>query len=141
MGMSVGAKHGGSMADPNIVPFIDVLLVLLVIFMLAQPLLQRSIDVQLPVEQDEPTASQIPPIVLEMFPNGTFELNQSPIPRDQLYARLVDVYSNRPDRVLFVKADGRLRYSDVIYAMDVARGAGVEVLGAVLPRDEEAPGG
>ena len=85
--------------------------------------------------------SQIAPIVLEMFPNGTFELNQSPIPRDQLYARLVDVYSNRPDRVLFVKADGRLRYGDVIYAMDVARGAGVEVLGAVLPRDEEAPGG
>ena len=138
MGMSVGGKSGGSMADPNIVPFIDVLLVLLVIFIIAQPLLQRSIDIQLPIEKDTPSQSEIAPIVLELFPNGTFELNQAPIQRVNLAARLDQVYSTRPDRVIFIKADGRVPYQDVIFTMDVARGAGVEVIGAVLPKEGEA---
>ena len=137
MGMDVGGSKGRSMAEPNMTPFIDVLLVLLVIFIIAQPLLQRSIDIQLPVEKDTPSQSEIQPIVLELFPNGTYELNQAPIQRVNLAARLEQVYSNRPDRVIFVKADGRVSYQDVIYAMDVARGAGVEVIGAVLPKEGE----
>jgi biopolymer transport protein ExbD len=135
--MSVGGKQGGSMADPNIVPFIDVLLVLLVIFIIAQPLLQRSIDIQLPVEKDSPAQSEIAPIVLELFPNGTFELNQAPLQRVNLLSRLQQVFSNRPDRVIFVKADGRVPYQDVIFTMDMAREAGVEVIGAVLPKEGE----
>jgi biopolymer transport protein ExbD len=133
MAMGTGGKKGGAMNDINMTPMIDVLLVLLVIFMIMQPMLQRSIDIQLPVEKDEPTAPSVPPIVLEVFPGGQYLLNKSPVPAAMLAARMLEVYSNRPDRVLFVKADGAVTYGEVLMVMDIARGAGVEVLGAVLP--------
>jgi biopolymer transport protein ExbD len=131
------------MSEINMTPMIDVLLVLLVIFIITQPMLQLSLDVQLPIESDEEaTAPPLPPIVLEIAANGAYRLNTQPVPGD-LGQRLRDVFSVRPDKVLFVKADPNVPFSTVIAAWDIAMGAGVEVLGAVLPTSEDAfaPGG
>ena len=111
----------------NVTPMLDVLLVLLIIFMAAIPSM-RAIDVQLP-DRQRTSASTSPAIVLELGADGSASINQSPIARGELATRLRAIYARRPEKVLFVKADRRLRYDAVVDAMDVARGAGVDVIG------------
>ncbi len=131
MGMSVGKTGAGLTNEPNVVPMIDILLVLLIIFMLMQPLMRRAIDLQLP----DPTPVQAPPgavsdqIVLEVLPGERFAVNTQPVSKEQLLERLKEIYTGRPDKIIFVKGDPAVKYQDVIYAMDVARGAGVLVIG------------
>lgn len=125
-------RRSSNMSSINMTPMIDVLLVLLAIFMIAQPVRLQTLDVQLPREKSSEATASAPPIVLEIDADGAYTLNKRPIASGNLEAMLRQVYRNRPDKVLFIQADGDVVYEKVIAAMDAARGAGVSVLGAVL---------
>jgi len=136
MGMAVGNEAGGLTNEPNVVPMIDILLVLLIIFMIIQPMMRKAIDLQLPdpTPQATPAVANPDQIVLEIGPNMALSINKEPVTKDRLASRMKEIYDPRPSKALFVKADGTNKYQDVIWAMDVARGAGVKVIG-VPPKD------
>lgn len=113
--------------EPNVVPMIDVLLVLLIMFMIAQSATRRAFDLQLP--QDTGSTSSAPSIVLSVEPGPHYVLNGSSIAREALPSHLRAVFQDRPTKVLFVRGAPTVRYQDVVSAYDAARGAGVKVTG------------
>ena len=130
MSMSAGGSSGGVTSDINVTPMIDVLLVLLIIFMITQPLSRMAIDIQVPppataTKQTGPSTQ----IVLELRDDGSYAINAQPVPKEQLDAQFHAIYDNRPAKLLFVKPGPNRLYQDVIDAMDIARGAGVQVIG------------
>ncbi len=127
---------GGLQNEPNVVPMIDILLVLLIIFMIMQPLARKSVDLQLPdpTPQDKPPDAKPDQIILEILTNGTFAVNKEPMTRENLARRLKEIYDPRPEKIIFIKGDPEAVYQDVIWAMDMARGSGVKVLG-ITPID------
>lgn len=136
MGMSVGGGGSNLNNEPNVVPMIDIMLVLLIIFMIMQPMMRKAVDLQLPDPNPAVvTANQASDqIVLEVLADGSFAINKEPVTKDNLGNRLREIYDPRPDKIIFIKGDPTVIYQDVIYAMDVARGSGVKVIG-VPPKD------
>ncbi len=137
MAMSSGGGGGSLQNDINVTPMIDVLLVLLIIFMMIIPMSRKAIDLQLPdpTPQDEPPGPPPSQIVLEVNPNNEYKVNSQVVPKTDLPRKLKEIYDPRPEKIIFVKgAEKGVKYSDVIWAMDVARGAGVKVIG-VPPKD------
>ena len=133
MAFSTGGGAGLT-SEPNMTPMIDVLLVLLIIFMMIVPASRKTIDVQLPDPNPPPTPPVDTPqdqIILEVLPGGIFEINNTSVNggRDGLLPRLQDIYNGRPQKLIFVKGAPDVKYQDVIFAMDMARGAGVTVIG------------
>lgn len=113
-------------SEMNITPFIDVLLVLLVILMLSIKV-RQVISAQ--VARQEPGGDKTQVIVLELANDGRYLLNSVPVESAQLDSTLRATFAVRPDKILYLKAGGRRPYGEAIAAMDLARGAGVEVIG------------
>ena len=115
-------------SDLNVTPMLDVLLVLLVIFMASVQRL-KTMDVMLPVPCTGACRGDDLPIVLEVLPQNQFRLNSAALSARELEGRLRAVYAGRPNKVLQVAGARTARYQDVMWAMDVARSAGVRVIG------------
>ena len=134
MGMSVGGANRGIFVEMNVVPLIDVLLVLLVIFMII-PHKQSGMVADLPqpapqkgVSDPQPTA-----VVIQVFADGALRINQESVNWDGLGARLEQIFGSRANRTAFVRGDGALEFQVIARVIDVMRAAGVSSVGLMTP--------
>ncbi len=121
-------EHGLA-AEINVTPMIDVLLVLLVIFMLI-PRTRALVPVNVPPGRS-PSGRHLPQIVLELRADRSYAINGFRTVKEELGRRLAQIFAARPQKVLFIRAEPGWRYGEVIEAADIARGAGVQVIGYV----------
>ncbi len=138
MGMSVGGKRGIA-ADPNVVPLIDILLVLLVIFMII-PHHQTGLDAQLPQPATGPDVPAPPPegvIVVQVLTDGSLKINDEAVSWDRLAPRLEEVYKERSRRIAFIRGEAPVEFAAVARVVDVMRQLDLSV-GLLTPKLEES---
>ncbi|MBK7755413.1 MAG: protein TolR [Deltaproteobacteria bacterium] len=131
MGMSSGGDRGGMMSEINVTPFVDVMLVLLIIFMVTAPMMVQGVDIELPKSQSPPLVSEEEQLVLSLTADGKYFINESEFTFEELQVKLRAIREANPDQAIFVKADGALPYEKVIRMMSVAQAAGIGKVGLV----------
>jgi biopolymer transport protein TolR len=131
MGISLGGSKLGTMAEMNVVPLIDILLVLLVIFMAIRPQMQYGLPADLPQQTDSKDKAPQQPglIVVQVLGDGTVRINQDPVQWQDLQGRLEEIFKMRASRVAFVRGDSAVEFGVVARAIDVMRGSGITTVG------------
>jgi biopolymer transport protein TolR len=140
MGMSTSGGRGPK-SDINITPYIDILLVLLIIFMVIQPRTQYDLQARVPQKTpDELETKNViirsDAIVVSLDAQGMLRINTDPVTLDQLGSRLFDIYSARANKNMFIQGDPDLSFGDIVRIIDVAKGAGVGDIGLMSTRPE-----
>jgi len=138
MGIDLGSQ-GSSMATPNIVPLIDILLVLIIIFMVITPLTPKGLDALVP--QPSPNQQQSEEqlnktVVVQVMMGGRLKINQDDTTWDGLEPRLETVFKDRAEKIAFVKGDNDVLFMDVARAIDLMKEAGIDKVGLITARLE-----
>jgi biopolymer transport protein ExbD len=133
MGMTVSGSKG-SISEPNIVPLIDVLLVLIIIFMVITPVTPQGLEARLPQpspndDRKQPDNSQA--IVVRVTSGQRVLINQETVAWDDLGSRLENIFKQRAEKVAFVQGDDSVEFVQVARAVDIMRGAGIDNVGLI----------
>ncbi|MFQ5694641.1 MAG: ExbD/TolR family protein [Terriglobia bacterium] len=145
MGISVGGK-GGAMAEPNIVPLIDILLVLIIIFMVVTPLTPKGLEALVPQSDPDSAQNQAEPdirtvvVQIECVPTCDFpgvKINQEDSTWDQLQPRLTDIFAKRAEKVAFVKGADQIEWRHVARAIDIMKASGIDKVGLITAKIEQ----
>jgi len=139
MGMSVGNSSGGAVAEMNVVPLIDILLVLLIIFMVITPLTPKGMDTLVP--QPNPNQQQQQQIddktvVVQITKNGKVMINNEDSSWDRLGPRMEQIFKERAEKVAFVKGDNEVLFEEVARAIDIMRISGIDKVGLITAKLE-----
>jgi biopolymer transport protein ExbD len=141
MAMDIGGSSGGLKADINVTPLVDVMLVLLIIMMLVAPMLQKCVDVKLPTAAntvDKPeTQGQT---VVAIAADRRVFLNTVQVRPDDLTQRVSEIFENKTEKIIIIKADEDVEYGAVMSTMDALRAAGVEDMGLITEKKVTAGG-
>ncbi len=139
MGIHIGGSKG-AMADMNVVPLIDILLVLIIIFMVITPLTPKGLEALVP--QPSPSQQQPSPeilsktVVVQVSSGGKLKINQEEHTWETLGPRLETIFKERAEKVAFVKGDDSVLFMDVARAIDIMRGAGIDKVGLITAKLE-----
>lgn len=139
MGMAVGGSKG-AIADMNVVPLIDILLVLLIIFMVITPLTPKGLDALVP----QPSTDKTPPsadvsnklVVVQVLQNGAVKINQEAATWDTLEERLTEIFKIRAERVAFIKGDDDVEFQQVARAIDIMHNSNIDKVGLITSKVE-----
>jgi biopolymer transport protein TolR len=139
MAFSMGGS--GSMADINVTPMIDILLVLLIIFMVIVPVTPRGLDALVPQPPKNPQQQQQPNdrtiVVQVLYRAGqtpAYKINETDVNHSELQAKLTDIYANRAERVMFVKGDDDVNFGYIADVIDIGKAANVDHIGLMTPK-------
>jgi biopolymer transport protein ExbD len=137
--MAKKTKTLGAVSDINVTPMVDVMLVLLIIFMVVTPMLQKGVSVDMARVQNPrnmPDADKEDAVVIAVTRDGKMYLGSDPIRLDEITSKVKDRIANKLDKTVFVKSDARAKYGDVVQVVDAVRAAGVDQLGLLTERVE-----
>ncbi len=141
MGMSVGGNRGGAVAEMNVVPLIDILLVLLIIFMVINPQNEQGLNALVP-QPTPPNQQQQQDllqktIVVQILDNNKVKINDEDSSWDGLEARLEVIFKERAEKTAFIKGDDNVEFAQVAKAIDIMRDAGIDSVGFLTPHMEQ----